>query len=106
MPRKNNQAEQRCPMFDLGPHAGFIWLSYISAAVCIAGLVLWVWTDERAQTRRLADLERRGATRRALPRGACKTGNSDAPPHPTARQTKNQRKRALPPFLVDTLLIL
>ena len=55
-------------MFDLGPHAGFIWLSYISAAVCIAGLILWVWTDERAQTRRLADLERRGLRRRSSQR--------------------------------------
>ena len=52
-------------MFDLGPHAGFIWLSYAAAALCILGLVLWVWTDERTQRRRLADLERRGMRRRS-----------------------------------------
>jgi heme exporter protein D len=52
-------------MFDLGPHAGFIWLSYLAAALCVTGLVLWVWTDERAQRRRLADLERRGMRRRS-----------------------------------------
>ena len=52
-------------MFDLGPHAGFIWLSYAADALCILGLVLWVWTDERTQRRRLADLERRGLRRRS-----------------------------------------
>jgi heme exporter protein D len=52
-------------MFDLGPHAGFIWLSYFAAALCVAGLVLWGWTDERIQRRRLADLERRGMRRRS-----------------------------------------
>ncbi|HXW22984.1 MAG TPA: heme exporter protein CcmD, partial [Rhodomicrobium sp.] len=52
-------------MFDLGPHAGFIWLSYLAAALCVTGLVLWVWTDERTQRRRLADLERRGIRRRS-----------------------------------------
>ncbi len=52
-------------MFDLGPHADFIWLSYSAAALCVTGLVLWVWTDERTQRRRLADLERRGLRRRS-----------------------------------------
>ncbi len=52
-------------MFDLGPHAGFIWLSYAAAVLCITGLILWVWTDERSQKRRLADLERRGLRRRS-----------------------------------------
>jgi heme exporter protein D len=52
-------------MFDLGPHAGFIWLSYLAATLCITGLTLWVWTDERTQRRRLADLERRGMRRRS-----------------------------------------
>lgn len=53
-------------MFDLGPHAGFIWLSYLVAALCVIGLVVWVWTDERSQRRRLADLERRGLRRRSF----------------------------------------
>jgi heme exporter protein D len=52
-------------MFDLGPHAGFIWLSYGAAAVCIAGLIIWSWAGEREQRRRLADLERRGLRRRS-----------------------------------------
>ncbi len=52
-------------MFDLGPHAGFIWISYLAAALSITGLALWVWTDERSQRRRLADQERRGMRRRS-----------------------------------------
>ena len=52
-------------MFDLGPHAGFIWLSYLAAARRVTGLAVWVWTDERTQRRRLADLERRGTRRRS-----------------------------------------
>ena len=52
-------------MFDLGPHAAFIWLSYGAALLCMSALVLWVWTDERSQKRRLADLERRGLRRRS-----------------------------------------
>lgn len=52
-------------MFDLGPHAGFIWLSYLAAALCVTGLILWAWMGERTQTRRLADLERRGMRRRS-----------------------------------------
>lgn len=52
-------------MFDLGPHAAFIWLSYAGAALCVVGLVAWAWLDERWQTKRLADLERRGLRRRS-----------------------------------------
>ena len=52
-------------MFDLGAHADFIWLSYLAAALCVTGLVLWVWTDERTQRLRLADLEHRGMRRRS-----------------------------------------
>ncbi len=52
-------------MFDLGPHAGFIWISYAAVTVGVTGLTLWVWSDERAQRRRLADLERRGMRRRS-----------------------------------------
>jgi heme exporter protein D len=52
-------------MFDLGPHAGFIWLSYGAAGLCIGGLIIWAWAGEREQRRRLADLERRGLRRRS-----------------------------------------
>ncbi len=52
-------------MPDLGPHAAFIWLAYGAAVLCIAGLTLWVWSEERNQARRLHDLERRGLRRRS-----------------------------------------
>ncbi|MGO9473749.1 MAG: heme exporter protein CcmD [Rhodomicrobium sp.] len=52
-------------MFDLGPHAGFIWISYGAAAASIGGLLFWAWAGEREQQRRLADLERRGLRRRS-----------------------------------------
>jgi len=52
-------------MFDLGPHAGFIWVSYAAAALSVGGLVFWAWAGEREQKRRLADLERRGLRRRS-----------------------------------------
>lgn len=52
-------------MLDLGPHAHFIWLSYAAVALGILGLLLWAAGDERAQKRRLAELERRGIRRRS-----------------------------------------
>lgn len=52
-------------MFDLGPHAGFIWVSYAAAALLIGGLIFWALAGEREQRRRLADLERRGLRRRS-----------------------------------------
>jgi heme exporter protein D len=52
-------------MFDLGPHAGFIWLSYGATILAVAGLLIWVFADERGQRQRLADLERRGIRRRS-----------------------------------------
>jgi heme exporter protein D len=52
-------------MFDLGPHAIFIWLSYAATASVVAALLIWVFADERRQTGRLADLERRGIRRRS-----------------------------------------
>lgn len=48
----------------LGPHAAFILASYAAVAVVLGGLVLSVLLDHRAQKRALAELERRGATRR------------------------------------------
>jgi len=50
---------------DLGPHAGFIIGAYVIASVVVAALVIWVTVDHAAQKRALADLERRGITRRS-----------------------------------------
>jgi len=50
---------------DLGPHAGFIIGAYIVATLVVAALVIWVLADHVAQKRAIADLERRGITRRS-----------------------------------------
>ena len=50
---------------DLGPHAGFIISAYVVATAVIALLVLWVMVDNAAQKRALAELDRRGITRRS-----------------------------------------
>jgi heme exporter protein D len=50
---------------DLGPHAAFIVAAYITTAAIVAALVTWVIADHAAQRRALADLERRGITRRS-----------------------------------------
>ncbi len=50
---------------DLGPHAGFIIGAYIVATAVVAALIIWVTADHAAQKRALAELERRGITRRS-----------------------------------------
>jgi heme exporter protein D len=50
---------------DLGPHAGFIIASYAVTVLVIASLIGWVVRDHRAQKRALAELDRRGVTRRS-----------------------------------------
>ncbi len=49
----------------LGAHAGFIIAAYAVAVAIIAALIAWVIVDYRRQRRILADLERRGVTRRS-----------------------------------------
>ena len=51
---------------DLGPHAGFIISAYAVAIAVVAILVAWVVVDYAAQKRTLAELERRGITRRSV----------------------------------------
>jgi len=46
-------------------HLPFIVGSYAAAFVIVAGLIGWVMLDFRAQRRALADLEKRGLTRRS-----------------------------------------
>jgi heme exporter protein D len=49
---------------DLGPHAAFIWASYAAETIVLAALIGWLLYDGSRQKRQLADLERRGVTRR------------------------------------------
>jgi heme exporter protein D len=50
---------------DLGSHAGFIIASYLVVATVVAILVGWVTADYFTQKRALAELDRRGITRRS-----------------------------------------
>ncbi|MBH0237827.1 heme exporter protein CcmD [Methylobrevis albus] len=67
----------------LGPHAGFILASYAITLAVIAGLILWVRADHRAQRARLAELEARGVRRRsAAARGEAAAATATAAPEP------------------------
>jgi heme exporter protein D len=46
-------------------HMDFIVGAYAAAIVVVCGLIAWVSLDYRAQLRKLADLEKRGFTRRS-----------------------------------------
>jgi heme exporter protein D len=50
---------------NLGPHAAFILAAYAAAVAVVAGLIVWVAVDFRAQKRVLGDLEAHGVTRRS-----------------------------------------
>jgi heme exporter protein D len=50
---------------NLGPHAAFILAAYAAAVAVVAGLIVWVVVDFRAQKRVLGDLEAHGVTRRS-----------------------------------------
>jgi heme exporter protein D len=50
---------------DLGPHAAFIVSAYAIATALVAAMIAWIVVDHRQQTRRLAELEARGVTRRS-----------------------------------------
>jgi heme exporter protein D len=50
---------------DLGSHAGFIVAAYLVTTAVIAVLIGWVTADYFTQKRALAELDRRGITRRS-----------------------------------------
>jgi heme exporter protein D len=53
---------------DLGPHAGFIWMSYAAMTFIVGGLIAWFVFDGWRQQRALRDLEARGISRRSARR--------------------------------------
>lgn len=55
-------------MMDLGPHAVYIWASYVAVAAALAGLITWLVTDAKRLNRAIADLDARGVRRRSDPR--------------------------------------
>lgn len=52
-------------LFELGPHAGFIWMAYGVSALVLAALVGWIRADARRQSALLSDLEAKGIRRRS-----------------------------------------
>ena len=48
-------------------HMAFIVAAYAAAGAVVGGLTAWVMLDYRMQLGRLADLEKRGFTRRSAP---------------------------------------
>ena len=47
------------------PHLDFIVAAYVAAVAIVGAVISWVMLDYRAQRRTLAELERRGITRRS-----------------------------------------
>jgi heme exporter protein D len=46
-------------------HIDFIAAAYAAAVIVVGALIVWVMLDFRAQSRKLADLELQGITRRS-----------------------------------------
>jgi heme exporter protein D len=46
-------------------HIDFIAAAYAAAVIVVGALIVWVMLDYRAQTRKLAELELQGMTRRS-----------------------------------------
>ena len=46
-------------------HIDFIAAAYAAAVIVIGALIVWVTADYRAQRRKIAELEKRGVTRRS-----------------------------------------
>ena len=53
----------------MSTHAGFIAAAYLTTAIVLVGLLLWIVVDGRTQRRRLVDLEARGIRRRSAGQG-------------------------------------
>lgn len=54
-------------MFDLGPHAAFIWMSYGVVFISLLAIVIWLVRDGRKQQSLIDEFEARGVMRRSAP---------------------------------------
>ncbi|MHC1547424.1 heme exporter protein CcmD [Phyllobacterium sp. K27] len=57
----------------MSSHTAFVLASYLSAAIALMGLIVWIVLDQRSQLNALRDLEARGIRRRS---GSGKDGAS------------------------------
>ncbi len=49
----------------MSAHALYVSAAYLISAMVIAGLIGWIWADQRARLRELAELDAAGARRRS-----------------------------------------
>ncbi|NTS32662.1 heme exporter protein CcmD [Phyllobacterium sp. BT25] len=54
----------------MSSHAGFVIAAYGVSFIALAGLIGWVFIDQRLQNRALRQLESRGVRRRSEGKGA------------------------------------
>ena len=54
----------------MSAHALYVSAAYLVSAIALAGLAGWIWADQRARLRELAELEASGARRRSDRAGA------------------------------------
>lgn len=67
------------------PHLDFIAAAYAAAVIVVGALIVWVTLDHRAQTRKIADLEKQGVSRRSAAASA-------RPPQPDAAGAQAQER--------------
>ncbi len=63
---------------DPANHMGFIVAAYAATLVIVGALIAWVMLDYRAQQRTLAELDRRGVSRRSAPAPAMEQAKEQA----------------------------
>jgi heme exporter protein D len=76
-------------MPELGPHAAFIIAAYAVAFVALGALTLFIVEDDRKQRRLLAELERKGITRRSARPKPAKAPAKRKPATPRARKPRS-----------------
>ena len=77
-------------MPELGPHAAFIIAAFAVAFVALGALTLFTVEDDRKQRRLLAELERKGITRRSAARPKpAKVPAKRKPATPRARKPRS-----------------
>lgn len=63
---------------DLGPHAGFIIISYAICLAVVFGLIAWVILDRRRQEADLAELAKQGINRASAAKNGKASEAADA----------------------------
>jgi heme exporter protein D len=83
-------------MLDLGTHASFIIAAYAVTFVAVGALVAATLADDRAQRRKLAELERLGIRRRSASPTVKTSHSIKTTTKPKAARAPAKRKPATP----------